>query len=89
MVGIRNASANGLGLAERLARDVGAEGYLIVSGVAQGIDRAANEGALDTGTAAVLAGGTDVIYSKENAEIYRRIVERGAALSEMPLGTKP
>ena len=79
----------GLGLAERLARDVGAEGYLIVSGMARGIDRAAHEGALDTGTAAVLAGGTDVIYPKENADIYQRIVDRGVALSEMPLGTKP
>ena len=87
--GTRNASANGLGLAERLARDVGAEGYLIVSGMARGIDRAAHEGALDTGTAAVLAGGTDVIYPKENADIYQRIVDRGVALSEMPLGTKP
>jgi len=89
VVGTRNASANGLGLAERLARDVGAEGYLIVSGMARGIDRAAHEGTLDTGTAAVLAGGTDVIYPKENADIYQRIVDRGVALSEMPLGTKP
>ena len=89
VVGTRNASANGLGLAERLARDVGAEGYLIVSGMARGIDRAAHEGTLDTGTAAVLAGGTDVISPKENADIYQRIVDRGVALSEMPLGTKP
>jgi DNA processing protein len=89
VVGTRNASANGLGLAERLARDVGAEGYLIVSGMARGIDRAAHEGTLDTGTAAVLTGGTDVIYPKENADIYQRIVDRGVALSEMPLGTKP
>ena len=89
VVGGRNASANGLGLAERLARDVGAEGYLIVSGMARGIDRAAHEGALDTGTAAVLAGGTDVIYPKENSDIYQRIAQRGAALSEMPLETKP
>ena len=89
VVGGRNASANGLGLAERLARDVGAEGYLIVSGMARGIDAAAHEGAIDTGTAAVLAGGTDVIYPKENSDIYQRIIERGVALSEMPLGTKP
>ena len=89
VVGTRNASANGLGLAERLARDVVAEGYLIVSGMARGIDRAAHEGALDTGTAAVLTGGTDVIYPKENADIYQRIVDRSVALSEMPLGTKP
>ena len=89
VVGGRNASANGLGLAERLARDVGAEGYLIVSGMARGIDRAAHEGAIDSGTAAVLAGGTDVIYPKENSDIYQRIVDGGAALSEMPLGTKP
>lgn len=89
VVGGRNASANGLGLAERLARDVGAEGYLIVSGMARAIDAAAHEGAIETGTAAVLAGGTDVIYPKENSDIYQRTVERGAALSEMPLGTKP
>ena len=89
VVGGRNASANGLGLAERLARDVGAEGYLIVSGMARGIDAAVHKGAIDTGTAAVLAGGTDVIYPKENPDLYQRIAGRGVALSEMPLGTKP
>ncbi len=89
VVGGRNASANGLGLAERLARDVGAEGYLIVSGMARGIDAAVHKGAIDTGTAAVLAGGTDVIYPKENPDLYQRIAERGVALSEMLLGTKP
>ncbi|MAF48949.1 MAG: DNA-processing protein DprA [Alphaproteobacteria bacterium] len=89
VVGARNASLNGLGLAERLARDIGGEGYLIASGMARGIDRAAHEGALETGTAAVLAGGVDVIYPRENADIYRRITERGAALSEMPPATEP
>ncbi len=57
--------------------------------MARGIDAAAHEGAIDTGTAAVLAGVTDAIYPKENSDLYQRIAERGVALLEMPLGTKP
>lgn len=89
MVGTRNASTNGKRMADRFARAIGAEGYVVVSGLARGIDAAAHTGALDSGTAAVLAGGVDDIYPKDNADLYRQIAERGLLISEMPLGTVP
>ena len=89
MVGARNASALGLRIARALARDLGAGGRVIVSGLARGIDGAAHEAALETGTVAVLAGGVDVIYPRENAGLYDRIREAGAILSEAPIGLRP
>ncbi len=89
VVGARNASANGRRLARQLASDLGQADYLVVSGMARGIDAAAHQGALDSGTAAVLAGGIDVVYPEENRGLYEEIVERGVVLSEMPLGTVP
>jgi DNA processing protein len=89
VVGARNASANGRRLAKQLAADLGRADYLVVSGMARGIDAAAHQGALDNGTAAVLAGGIDVVYPEENRGLYEEIVERGVVLSEMPLGTVP
>lgn len=89
MVGARNASANGRRLAERLATDLGAAGFAVASGLARGIDAAAHRGALETGTAAVVAGGLDVVYPEENRALYEEIVARGLVLSEMPPGTVP
>ena len=89
MVGARNASANGRRLARQIAADLGAEGLLVVSGLARGIDAAAHEGALETGTAAVVAGGIDVIYPEENTALYEAIREQGVIVSEMPPGTEP
>ena len=89
IVGARNASLVGMKFARNLARDIGRGGYGVVSGLARGIDTAAHEGSLDTGTAAVLAGGLDCIYPPENAELMARIGETGAAVSEMPLGWQP
>jgi DNA processing protein len=89
IVGARNASANGRRLAEDIARDVGAAGFLVVSGLARGIDSAAHRGALPSGTAAVVAGGLDVVYPPENGELHRAIAERGAIVAEMPVGTVP
>jgi len=89
VVGARNASTNGRTLARNLARDVAAEGFAIVSGMARGIDAAAHEGALEPGTIAVLAGGADVVYPRENAQLYEAIRERGLIVSEMPCGTQP
>ena len=89
VVGARNASINGQRIARTLSTDLGRDGLLVVSGMARGIDAAAHEGALETGTVAVLAGGVDVIYPKGNAGLYERIVERGAIVSEMPPGTQP
>ncbi len=89
VVGARNASTNGLSIAREIAGDIGRGGYSIVSGLARGLDAAAHEGALETGTVAVLGGGVDVIYPKQNADLYRRILESGALLSEAPLGAPP
>jgi DNA processing protein len=89
MVGTRAASYYGLKAARRLARDLVARGVAIVSGLARGIDTAAHQGALEAGgcTWAVLGCGLDVIYPPENRELYRQIEERGALVSEFPLGT--
>ncbi len=90
IVGARNASASGRNLAGRIATDLGDEGYVIVSGLARGIDTAAHHAALQTGTIAVFAGGLDRIYPQENRDLAHRIIECGGALiSEMPLGTEP
>ena len=89
IVGSRNASASGLVLTERLARGVGASGYAVVSGLARGIDGKAHHCSLDTGTIAVLAGGHDRIYPSEHEALARRIIDRGAMISEMPLGWEP
>lgn len=89
VVGARNASTNGRTLARRLAAEVAQAGFAVVSGMARGIDAAAHEGALDHGTIAILAGGADVIYPRENAQLYEAIRDRGLILSEMPCGTQP
>ena len=89
IVGARNASANGRRLARQLAAELGAAGHLVASGMARGIDAAAHEGALETGTAAVVAGGVDVIYPAENTGLYEEIRARGVLISEIAIGTTP
>lgn len=89
MVGARNCSAVGVKLATGLSRDMGQAGYVIASGMARGIDTAVHQGALESGTIAVLAGGADVIYPRENNRLYQAIRDSGLILSEMPLGTQP
>jgi DNA processing protein len=89
LVGARNASAAGRRMAFQLAADLGRAGLLVVSGLARGIDTAAHEGSLGTGTVAVLAGGVDVVYPPENQGLYDRLVGEGAVISEMPPGTTP
>ncbi|HEY5048716.1 MAG TPA: DNA-processing protein DprA [Rhizomicrobium sp.] len=89
VVGARNASALGRKFAGQLAGDLGRGGLIVVSGLARGIDTAAHEGALGTGTLAVVAGGVDDIYPPENASLYERIAREGVVVSEMPLGQKP
>jgi DNA processing protein len=89
IVGARNASSNGRRLASQLAADLGAAGMTVVSGMARGIDTAAHTGALETGTAAVVAGGIDVVYPAENQALYDDIVARGVVLSESPPGMEP
>ncbi|MCB1340543.1 MAG: DNA-processing protein DprA [Pseudooceanicola sp.] len=89
MVGARNASSLGTRIARALASGLGAAGMVVVSGMARGIDAAAHDGALETGTIAVLAGGVDNIYPAENANLAARIAERGLRLSEQPMGLAP
>lgn len=90
IVGSRNASASGLTFTERLSRQLGDAGYVVVSGLARGIDTRAHKATLATGTVAVLAGGQDRIYPSENEPLLRQIVEHGGAiLSEMPMGWEP
>jgi DNA processing protein len=89
MVGSRNASAAGLKFAERLARDLGQAGYVIASGLARGIDAAAHRASMETGTAAVLAGGQDRIYPEQHAGLLEALLAQGAAVSEMPPGWEP
>jgi DNA processing protein len=90
VVGSRNASAAGLTFAERLARQLGEAGYVIVSGLARGIDTRAHRAAVDCGTVAVLAGGQDRVYPAENEPLLDAIVESGGAVvTEMPMGWEP
>ena len=90
MVGARNASANGRRFASQLAGELGAAGLTIVSGLARGIDTAAHEGSLQSGTVACVAGGIDVVYPPENAALMARIAgEGGAVVAEQPFGLKP
>ncbi len=90
LIGARNASSLGLRMARFLARDLGKEGLVTVSGLARGVDTAAHQTSLETGTVAVLGGGVDVVYPPENAKLMDDIVSKGGALlSEQPIGTRP
>jgi DNA processing protein len=89
VVGARNASANGRRFARDLAAALGRGGLTVISGLARGIDAAAHLGGLETGSAAVVAGGVDVVYPEENRGLYDALVRRGAIVAELPLGTEP
>ncbi len=89
VVGARNASLTGRKIAEDFSRKTGQAGYVIVSGLARGIDSAAHLATLATGTVAVVAGGIDVIYPPENEKLYQQICEQGAVVAESPFGTEP
>ena len=89
IVGARNASAAACRFARGLAHDLGQEGMTIVSGLARGIDSAAHDGSLDSGTVAVIAGGIDVYYPPESQARQDEIAERGLLIAEMPPGTEP
>jgi DNA processing protein len=89
VVGSRNASLNGRRFAGNISAALGAAGFVVVSGMARGIDTAAHRGALATGTVAVVAGGIDVVYPQENAGLYAEIAACGAVISEVPPGVHP
>lgn len=88
MVGARIASAAGQRFARGLAGELGRQGHVVVSGLARGIDAAAHEGALTTGTVAVLGGGVDDVYPPENAALYARIAVHGCIVSESAVGRR-
>jgi DNA processing protein len=92
VVGARAASEAGLRMAQRLGFELATHGFVVVSGLARGIDGAAHRGALEAGgrTVAVLGCGIDVAYPPEHRGLADSIVEhRGAILSELPLGAPP
>lgn len=89
IVGARNASAAACRFARGLAHDLGQEGVTVVSGLARGIDSAAHDGSLESGTIAVIAGGVDIVYPPENEARQKNIAERGLLIAEMPPGTEP
>ena len=89
IVGARNASAAACRFARGLAHDLGQYDLLVVSGLARGIDSAAHDGSLTTGTIGVIAGGIDIFYPPENEERQRAMYDRGLVIAEMPPGTEP
>ena len=89
LVGARNASSLGTRMARNLARELAEAGFVIVSGLARGIDTAAHAATLGTGTLAVQAGGVDVLYPAENAALAHDIATSGLRLSEEPMGLVP
>lgn len=89
LVGARNSSSLGRRMAARLASELSEAGYVVVSGLARGIDAEAHRAALNGGTIAVQAGGVDNIYPRENDELAHNIVANGLRVSEMPMGLQP
>ncbi len=91
VVGTRKASKYGWDAANSIAFQLARQGIAIVSGLAQGIDAAAHRGALEAGgrTIAALGSGVDLLYPRENEDLAQEIIERGALISEMPLGAQP
>jgi len=89
IVGARNASAAACRFARGLAYDLGQNDLVVVSGLARGIDSAAHDGALETGTIGIVAGGVDVFYPPENESRQKALYERGLVIAEMPPGTEP
>jgi len=88
-VGTRNASLSGCRLTQQLAQEIGKQGYAVSSGLARGIDTAAHQGSLAQGTIAVIAGGINHIYPKENSNLYHQIAEKGCILAESPFNAVP
>ena len=89
IVGARNASAAACRFARGLAHDLGQHDLVVVSGLARGIDSAAHDGALATGTVGIIAGGIDIFYPPENQGRQEGMFERGLVLAEMSPGTEP
>lgn len=90
VIGARNASSLGLRMARSLSTDLGAQGMVVVSGLARGVDAAAHAASIGTGTVAVMGGGVDVLYPQENARLAEDIVAAGGLrISEQPMTLAP
>lgn len=92
IVGTRRPTPYGNQMAERLARDLAERGLVIVSGLARGIDSSAHKGACAAArgaTIGVLGNGMDIIYPKENKKLFEQVAQRGALITEFPLGFYP
>lgn len=91
IVGSRNASISARRLAGQIGQELSAKNIVVVSGLARGIDAAAHEGAIkeNGNTIAVLGTGVDVVYPKENEELYKKIAQKGLIISEYPFHTTP
>ena len=89
MVGARNASSLGTRTARKIAADLSDAGIVVVSGLARGIDAVAHNATLAGGTIAVQAGGVDVLYPAENAQLAHDIAHQGLRLTEQPMGLQP
>lgn len=89
LVGARNASSLGTRMARSLAAELSENGYVIVSGLARGVDTAAHLASLPRGTIAVMAGGVDVIYPAENTQLAGDILKTGLRISEQSVGLVP
>ncbi|MEM9427203.1 MAG: DNA-processing protein DprA [Pseudomonadota bacterium] len=89
LVGARNASSLGTRMARKLAQELGEAGFVVVSGLARGVDAAAHTAALAKGTIAVMAGGVDVVYPSENAVLAQEIEETGLRISEIAMSVQP
>ncbi len=92
MVGARNSSAAAVKLARQFGRDLAAQGYVVVSGLARGIDGASHEGALSAGggaTIGVIASGIDIAYPPQHKELQEQIATEGLLIAEQPPGTQP
>jgi DNA processing protein len=91
IVGSRKTSPYGRWITEKIGQDLSRHGVTIVSGMARGIDSLAHWGAISGGgrTIAVLGCGVDVIYPSENRNLFTKIIDHGAVVSEFPMGSPP
>lgn len=89
IVGSRNASINGINFTKKIANELAQSNFVVVSGLARGIDTAAHQGSINYGTIAVIAGGINNIYPPENEKLYKEIIEKGLLLTENPINTIP
>lgn len=89
MVGARNASAAAIRFARTLAQDLGQRGAVVVSGLARGIDTAAHQGSVGSGTIGVIACGLDVVFPPENRDLQAQIADVGLLVTEHPPGVQP